>query len=358
MTDRGESDHWAQLASELGAEPPVPQPEGPKEQPEEERERREVEAAARGPMASPGPQGPCLTPPAQRTVQDWSRLAEELGVVRQADDAEVSQPEPVESADELTEAESVFGNDETGTADATWGAAEDAAGPVGAELRAVDSFVEPEVADSRPVETPSEPRERKPGKKGRRRRPRSRKPAGDESGEAAAETTDVDSPGDLAVAESVGEHVSAPSDTPTTASPVSDDMEEPGRSKRRRRRRSSGRKKAAAQGGTDALQTEADSTAVGEEDQVLEPTDREPIEAREAEDEDEDEGAEGTQRESARDGRAKKRHRGIPSWQEAVGIIISANLESRAKRPNGKFGSRSRGGRGRGGREKPNQKTS
>jgi hypothetical protein len=45
--------------------------------------------------------------------------------------------------------------------------------------------------------------------------------------------------------------------------------------------------------------------------------------------------------------------RNIPTWDEAVGVMVSANLESRAKRPdNGE--SRGRGGRGghggRGGR--------
>ena len=43
-------------------------------------------------------------------------------------------------------------------------------------------------------------------------------------------------------------------------------------------------------------------------------------------------------------------HKGIPTWDEAVGVIIQANLESRAKNPQGSGGSR--GGRGRGGRDR------
>jgi hypothetical protein len=40
-------------------------------------------------------------------------------------------------------------------------------------------------------------------------------------------------------------------------------------------------------------------------------------------------------------------HRNIPAWEEAVSIIVDANIEARASRP--KAGrSRSRGGRGRG----------
>ena len=46
--------------------------------------------------------------------------------------------------------------------------------------------------------------------------------------------------------------------------------------------------------------------------------------------------------------------RGIPTWEEAVGLIVNKNLENRAKRPNG--GQHGRGHRGprdgRGGRGK------
>lgn len=38
-------------------------------------------------------------------------------------------------------------------------------------------------------------------------------------------------------------------------------------------------------------------------------------------------------------------HRGVPTWSEAIGLIIDANMEARAKRPNGTGGSRGRGGR-------------
>lgn len=38
-------------------------------------------------------------------------------------------------------------------------------------------------------------------------------------------------------------------------------------------------------------------------------------------------------------------HRGVPTWSEAIGMIIDTNMEARAKRPNGTGGSRGRGGR-------------
>jgi hypothetical protein len=51
--------------------------------------------------------------------------------------------------------------------------------------------------------------------------------------------------------------------------------------------------------------------------------------------------------------RRRPSHRNITTWQDAVGVIVAANIESRAKSPqNGSpgRGGRSRGGRSRGGR--------
>lgn len=46
-------------------------------------------------------------------------------------------------------------------------------------------------------------------------------------------------------------------------------------------------------------------------------------------------------------------HRGIPTWHEAMAIVVGTNMEARAKNPGGNRGGgggRGRGGRGRGGR--------
>lgn len=43
-------------------------------------------------------------------------------------------------------------------------------------------------------------------------------------------------------------------------------------------------------------------------------------------------------------------HRSIPTWQDAIGLVVGANMEARAKNPGGNRGGRGRGGRGRGGR--------
>lgn len=54
------------------------------------------------------------------------------------------------------------------------------------------------------------------------------------------------------------------------------------------------------------------------------------------------------------DAEMRPSHRAIPSWQEAVGMIVAGNMESRAKNPHaGSQRPRGRGGRGRGrGRER------
>ena len=49
---------------------------------------------------------------------------------------------------------------------------------------------------------------------------------------------------------------------------------------------------------------------------------------------------------------AKAGFRSIPTWEEAVGILVSANLESRARRP-GNGGPPGRGGRGSRDRSRP-----
>ena len=45
-------------------------------------------------------------------------------------------------------------------------------------------------------------------------------------------------------------------------------------------------------------------------------------------------------------------HRGIPSWEEAVGMVIAANQEARSKKPSEDTSSRARGSRSRSGKEK------
>jgi hypothetical protein len=60
-------------------------------------------------------------------------------------------------------------------------------------------------------------------------------------------------------------------------------------------------------------------------------------------------GDEGTQSEARSE---RSLHRAIPSWFEAVNVVVSANLESRAKNPDRRSPGRPRGGRDRRGRDR------
>jgi hypothetical protein len=44
----------------------------------------------------------------------------------------------------------------------------------------------------------------------------------------------------------------------------------------------------------------------------------------------------------------RQRFRGIPTWEETVGMLITKNMEARSKRPDGgsSYGRNSRGGQG------------
>jgi len=65
-----------------------------------------------------------------------------------------------------------------------------------------------------------------------------------------------------------------------------------------------------------------------------------------------DEAAVAEDRESESGVRGEKAlHRAIPSWDEAVNMLISANLEARAKNPERRPGGRPRGGHERKGRD-------
>jgi ribonuclease E len=115
------------------------------------------------------------------------------------------------------------------------------------------------------------------------------------------------------------------------------------RGKRRRRRR--GRRRDAESGSEpterEEVRDEAD-TDLDEEDDLATPGTQEIDGEFEAEDDDEDE-------DQGDGNELRPSHRGIPSWEEAVGMIVSANMEARAKNPHaGGPRGRGRGQHGRG----------
>jgi ribonuclease E len=190
-----------------------------------------------------------------------------------------------------------------------------------------------------PSEQPGEERRRK-----RRRRRRKDRPA-DAERAAGAELADSDEDlleESLEVYEEIASSESitvALSEAAEPISPEDDSQERP----RRRRRRRGGRKKERAQL-PEGVETDEEDRPADEMPPVAEAVVR--LDDAEA-DADED----GHQEDDGDDDDDKsvKGHRGIPSWDDAVGHIVSANLQSRAKNPvaSGPRG-RGRGGRGRG----------
>ena len=89
MTDEGKQDHWAELASLLGAEPP------PAAQAVEKQPPSVPPAAEAEPVEPPQAARTFAAPAAQRTANDWGRLAEVLGI---AVPLEVPQPVPPAAA--------------------------------------------------------------------------------------------------------------------------------------------------------------------------------------------------------------------------------------------------------------------
>lgn len=337
MTDQERPDHWALLASELGAEPP-PEKEAGDEQPSAQ------EIVSEEPKA-PLPEGPRYSftrPETQRTASDWLRLAEHLGaavdaetisqtteettsteVVEQQTPASVIPPEPPTVVMEPVEAD-------------------------GAVVDVVDVFSEgdeqlgDQLVDR--VDTEAVEEQERPDKKRRRRRRRRRPRKPEEAretideGETSAEEEEEGFDNDVDESD-----VAASSSESLIVSPMSPDpTETPSRGRRRRRRRSSGKKKE----GAGAAETPADIavdqsllSVTGEA--ALVPVDEPEFEMSHAVLGDEDDHAEGTDE----DGIERPIHRGIPTWDEAVGIVITRNMEARAKNPGGQ--QRSRGNRGR-----------
>lgn len=121
--------------------------------------------------------------------------------------------------------------------------------------------------------------------------------------------------------------------------------ETPDRTKRRRRRRRGRRRDASRDGQAAADQRDADlelESGGGESAEEL--TDEAPPRRRRSRSS--EDAAES--QESAP--RRRTTHRSIPSWSDAIGVIVEANLAARKENPSRPNGSRRRGGRSRGGR--------
>ena len=154
----------------------------------------------------------------------------------------------------------------------------------------------------------------------------------------------------------------------TSSSEDDEDEEKPKRKRSRRRRRGGrGRKPADEQTVTDETSEESSEEASAETSEDEEPT--KPKRRRRRRSRSGEKRGEAVERGESPDGeledtelgedeaprRARQRHRNIPTWSEAIGMIVDANLEQRAKSPSKPQSSR--GGRGRGGRRRGGRKS-
>lgn len=160
--------------------------------------------------------------------------------------------------------------------------------------------------------------------------------------------------------------VSVDGESPAPAGERSDAEREP----RRRRRRRGGRGKRGARDGEGRREPAAGSASGerrsesrdaeldnDEEDRATDDGMRASDDRLRAVDDDEDDedqllapiGGHDDEDDSDDDHDFKAQHRGIPSWDEAIGLIVAANMEARARNPSGPSGGqRGRRGQGRG----------
>jgi hypothetical protein len=357
MSDTSETNHWQHLAKELGAEagPPSKAPSKP------------------APAASQPPRRTSEAPrPAQRPAADWSQLATELGATpaspparrpekppaapmaesrpapryeprREAPRPPQPRQEPPQFSPEQARQSQVEA-DKYETPD-----------KYETDEELPDTLVVEDGDDAIDVSDGAIPEQRndsaageRPPKDGRRRRRRrrGRGRSGDRPSAPAreAEVWDVDSaPLDDRADELDDIELTSEPSAPSERSEDLAGGEEKGRSRRRRRRRG-GRRNGESRKPTAARDEESqpehprpsEDADVGHEDDEFDVRpERERDPENSAADEDDD-------------SELKTSHRGIPTWDEAIGMIIGTNMEARAKSPSGPSGPRGRRGHHRG----------
>lgn len=309
-----EGDHWNDLASVLGAEvreePPLPESHGP--QPEDET------AASPKPLSSTPPEKP-NKPRRPSAPANWDALATSLGVelpqqpvIEQPESGLESQPdeqapEPAMSTEQL--AETVENLSEfSRSAPASLGHEP----TVVIVEETVTVFADPGEVDAEESDEDSRSEEPARGRPKHRRRLRSRA----DQRQAAPADSDAEAVADV-----------EPEDDDAAGEA---EAEETLRSKRRRPRRR--RQKSSVSEAKAGARSEAESDELDTADGL-----------------DSDDRQESSDEET---GGGKMGHRSIPAWQEAIGIIVEKNLESRSTKPaegqSPKRGGRRSGRRGRG----------
>jgi hypothetical protein len=353
------ADHWNSLASSLGA--PVPAPAPPTE------EKEPAAQVASPPKRSVAP--PSASKPAERREADWLQLASQLGVTPTGPPPVSStrpQPAPAQQAPRVEPPREQSSREhrredrpprthtppprqQPASREMPEPPARQSGPP---QEREVEEFVAEEIAREEPIDAElveEDDRERDPaarqedvertGRKRRRRRRGGRRsksgrlaPEDEQPREVQDETAQAAPLAEGMTAEELpGEAASAPADRT-------------GRPKRRRRRgsgRNRDKPRVQSDESKESLEREVEAESESEDELFAADDEQAELAAVPGEmDAGDEEGAE-----SQVD---KNSHRAIPAWEEAIGFIVSVNMDNRAKNP--KSGPPRGRGRGRGNR--------
>lgn len=360
MSDSEKPDPWKALAEALGTTPPPPsQPATP--------------APA---VVPPPPRKPADAAPKSKPAPGWSQLAAELGI----EAAPVPQPPPAPATGDVSAAPAHprGGQDRPDRRHRPQPPYHEPPQHPRSEAAVSKGLDEPEIVtdvevvgrdESRPASQEGEGERR--GRRRRRRRGRGRRPDGQRDASdrlSAPEEAAGDDLGpprefdyDLGEEPVPGAAEAEVSRAEGEVRPVGDE-EEP-RRRRRRRRGRRGRKRDGEDRGTEPRPDrpaavpgprlaedelpEADEPLFDDEEDLDEDLLR--ADTRQHGHAVSDNGAE-VDDDGDDDGELKHGHKGIPTWEEAIGLIVAGNLEARAKNPHsgGPPRRRGRGGRGRG----------
>jgi len=335
MTDQEKPDHWRSLASEIGAEVPPEQDTADRQASEEDAASRETPSESEQ-VAAPKPERVERPVRPARPRANWMELAEQLGVAP----SEMPQATPPRAVPPQTPAEPP----EEAVASASDWPSVSVEPPDWLErqpaVETLDEVVLPESVEPPQVSgdavEKAEAVEPKLPRKRKKRRRRLREP------ESAAELTDGDKKVEEVELGPVLPTIAGDSDAEPAAEtgPAESSDEPPKRRRRGRggRRKSTGEKKPAGDV-RKPIADEAFAQDTSDEEDDFDQDDESPSETEDHPDK------------SSRKA-AGSVHRGIPSWEDAVGVVIEANLENRSKRGGGDGSSRPRRGRGRGSRDK------
>jgi len=334
MPNHGESDHWRSLASEIGVD--VPPEQHPTDQATlEDKSGSSDKGPDAGSTAAARTKRDRTPKPAQpsRPRANWGELAEQLGVVPAETPEAPRQAAPVMPvAKERTPVEAVAPRA------AAWQSVPDK--PLDWLEREPSEETLEGAAPSGVSHRPSGPDEGKAFERKSRRRRRRRRSREPREGVGTPDVGAGDEASELAVPESSFQ--GEPEEEPAVETRRAERAPESTRRKRRgrgNRRRSKGGKPPADEASRVVAEAAAEAPLTEEPVLDLDEDEEKPLT-------EEEHGDESSQR------AAGLAHRGIPSWEEAVGVVIAANLEARAKRGGGDASSRPRGGRGRGGRKR------